>query len=264
MTGRSYPIVTMADIPEIKVVLINNPKVGSYGGGSEAANALAAPAIAGALQDATGKGPSAASDETRLRAGDVEDLSKQRKRAMLLDLKSNPVKTNGRHPSSARPRNGASEPDMQNLARLLSAYAPHDGSFELRIPGVHASRFSRVMTNCVHALRIPSLCIVAQGAKTVLVGQETFEYDASRMIVFSVALPVASQITQASASEPYLALKLDLDPRKVAELVLKVYPQGRASRSGEEAPFTSRRSTRISFTPPRDCWSVSHSPETLN
>ncbi len=51
----SYPIVTMADIPEIKVVLINNPKVGSYGGGSEAANALAAPAIAGALQDATGK-----------------------------------------------------------------------------------------------------------------------------------------------------------------------------------------------------------------
>ena len=31
---------------EIKVVLINNLKVGSYGGGSEAANALAAPAIA--------------------------------------------------------------------------------------------------------------------------------------------------------------------------------------------------------------------------
>ncbi len=50
-----YPIMTMADIPEIKVVLINNPKVGSYGGGSEAANALAAPAIAAALHDATGK-----------------------------------------------------------------------------------------------------------------------------------------------------------------------------------------------------------------
>jgi len=51
----SYPIATMADIPEIKVVLINNPKVGAYGGGSEAANALAAPAIAAALHDATGK-----------------------------------------------------------------------------------------------------------------------------------------------------------------------------------------------------------------
>ncbi len=51
----SYPIPTMSDIPEIKVVLINNPKVGTYGGGSEAANALAAPAIAAALHDATGR-----------------------------------------------------------------------------------------------------------------------------------------------------------------------------------------------------------------
>ena len=51
----SYPIPTMADIPEIKVVLFHNPKVGAYGGGSEAANALAAPAIAAALHDATGK-----------------------------------------------------------------------------------------------------------------------------------------------------------------------------------------------------------------
>jgi nicotinate dehydrogenase subunit B len=52
---NTYPILKMADIPEIKVVLLNNPKVGSYGGGSEAANALAAPAIAAALHDATGK-----------------------------------------------------------------------------------------------------------------------------------------------------------------------------------------------------------------
>lgn len=51
----SYPIPTMSDMPEVKVVLINNPGVGTYGGGSEAANALAAPAIAAALHDATGK-----------------------------------------------------------------------------------------------------------------------------------------------------------------------------------------------------------------
>jgi CO/xanthine dehydrogenase Mo-binding subunit len=45
----------MTDTPEIKVVLIHDLKVGAYGGGSEAANALAAPAIAAALHDATGK-----------------------------------------------------------------------------------------------------------------------------------------------------------------------------------------------------------------
>jgi len=52
---QTYPILKMADLPEIKVVLLNRPEVGSYGGGSEAANALAAPAIAAALLDATGK-----------------------------------------------------------------------------------------------------------------------------------------------------------------------------------------------------------------
>jgi CO/xanthine dehydrogenase Mo-binding subunit len=52
---RSYPILKMADIPEIKVVLLHRPEVGSYGGGSEAANALAAPVLAAALHDATGK-----------------------------------------------------------------------------------------------------------------------------------------------------------------------------------------------------------------
>ena len=36
-------------------MIINKPEVGAYGGGSEAANALAAPAIAAAFFDATGK-----------------------------------------------------------------------------------------------------------------------------------------------------------------------------------------------------------------
>ena len=54
---QTYPILKMADIPEIQVVLLHKPEVGAYGGGSEAANALAAPAIAAAVFDATGKQP---------------------------------------------------------------------------------------------------------------------------------------------------------------------------------------------------------------
>ena len=121
---------------------------------------------------------------------------------------------------------GPSEPGTAKLARLISAYAPHDATFALRIPGLHASRASRSNTVCAHILRLPSLCLIAQGAKTVIVGQEVYEYDPSRMLVFSVALPVAAQVTQASYSEPYLALRLDLDPHKIAELVLKVFPNG--------------------------------------
>jgi AraC-like DNA-binding protein len=115
---------------------------------------------------------------------------------------------------------------IARLAYLIAAYAPYDDSFELRVAGLHASRYSRINTECFHSLRLPSLCMVAQGMKTSIVGQEVYEYDASRMLVFSVALPVASQITKASHSEPYLGLRLDLDPHKIADLVLKVYPRG--------------------------------------
>ena len=98
---------------------------------------------------------------------------------------------------------GANEPDVLRLADLIRAYTPHDGSFDLRIPGVHASRVSRTNTGLVHALARPALCIVAQGAKSVLLGQEVYEYDVSRMLVFSVDLPVAGQVTRASHAEPY-------------------------------------------------------------
>lgn len=128
--------------------------------------------------------------------------------------------------STPRTNEAPDQPDTSKLAALIAAYAPHDGSFELRIPGLHASRMARVNTGCFHTLRVPSLCIAAQGAKSVIVGQDVYEYNASRMIVFSVALPIASQITEASHSEPYLALRIDLDPRKIADLVLRVYPNG--------------------------------------
>jgi CO/xanthine dehydrogenase Mo-binding subunit len=51
----SYPILTMAEMPEVKVVITSRPEVGEYGQGSESANALAASAIAAAFFDATGK-----------------------------------------------------------------------------------------------------------------------------------------------------------------------------------------------------------------
>ena len=127
--------------------------------------------------------------------------------------------------------------DTAKLARLISAYAPHDGSFELRISGLMVSRLSRVNKECVHALRVSSLCIVAQGAKSVNVADEVYEYNASQMIVFSVALPVMSQVTQATPSNPYLSLRLELDPHKIAELVLKVYPRGLPSVQDQSAVY---------------------------
>ena len=52
---RTYPILTMADVPEVNVVILDRPEVGRYGGGSEAANALVLSAVGAAFFDATGK-----------------------------------------------------------------------------------------------------------------------------------------------------------------------------------------------------------------
>ena len=72
---NSYPIPTMSDIPEIKVVLLHNPKVGSLRrrfGSGECARCASHRSRAPRLD---GESHSAASDETRLRAGAFEGLT---------------------------------------------------------------------------------------------------------------------------------------------------------------------------------------------
>ena len=117
-------------------------------------------------------------------------------------------------------------PDTRRLAGLIAAHAPYDGSFALRVPGVQVVRWSRPHPQLVQAVQRPALCIVAQGAKRVLLGQEVFAYDPERMIVFALTLPLAAQITQASPAAPFLAVRLDLDPPQIAALAGRVYPHG--------------------------------------
>lgn len=127
--------------------------------------------------------------------------------------------------ASQRPEEPRAE-SLARLAGLLGAHTPYDGSFPLRVPGVHAIRRSSVSRDMVRATVAPALCVVAQGAKVVVLGREVFAYDTSRMIAYSVELPVAAQIVRATQREPFLALKLDLHAYKIAELSLRVFPHG--------------------------------------
>ena len=138
-----------------------------------------------------------------------------------------------------------SAPNVVRLASLIKAYAPHDGTFELRIQGVHAIRRSRTYTELVHGVQQSAVCIVAQGEKSVMVGREVYEYNPSRIIVFSVDVPVASQVTRASLSEPFLCLKLDLDPQRVASLVLKVFPRGLPPVHESDGVYVGQADTNI-------------------
>jgi AraC-like DNA-binding protein len=115
---------------------------------------------------------------------------------------------------------------LRHLANLIARYAPRDGVFPLRLPGTYALRRERITSEPVHATLGPSLCIVAQGAKVMMLGSEVLEYDAARMLVFSVDLPVTGQVTRASRTNPFLGFRLDLVPARVAELAARVYPDG--------------------------------------
>jgi AraC-like DNA-binding protein len=116
--------------------------------------------------------------------------------------------------------------DIATLAKLIGALVPYDGTVELRLPGVRAARVSQTNLEPIHYVQRATLCIVAQGAKIVMIGGDTYGYEAGQMAVYSIDVPMAGRVTRASHAEPYLLLMLDLDAEKIANLAPKVFPHG--------------------------------------
>ncbi|HXH93836.1 MAG TPA: AraC family transcriptional regulator, partial [Thermoanaerobaculia bacterium] len=144
------------------------------------------------------------------------------------------------------------ESDVATLAMLIGALVPYDGTIELRVPGVRAARASHTNQEPMYYLQRSTLCIVAQGAKIVMIGGDTYGYKAGQMAVYSIDVPMAGRVTRASYSEPYLLLMIDLDAEKIAELAPKVFPHGlpqpRDSRSlyvGDAGPHIIDAATRL-------------------
>ncbi|WP_216326448.1 AraC family transcriptional regulator [Deinococcus aestuarii] len=124
------------------------------------------------------------------------------------------------------PLPGPGAGDLSRLAGLIRAFTPYDGEFPLRLPGVAVARSTRVHGHLQHSVQPSALCLVAQGNKSVQIGPDTYEYDPHRLMVYSVHLPVAFRVTRASAREPFLTFKLDLDPGRIAALSLRLFPHG--------------------------------------
>ena len=91
----------------------------------------------------------------------------------------------------------------------------------------------------------PALCVVAQGAKAVMLGPDVFEYDPARMLVFAVDLPVSGQVIRASATSPYLCFVLKLDPQRVAELAARVFPRGLPRASDDRGLYVGQATDAI-------------------
>lgn len=121
---------------------------------------------------------------------------------------------------------GGAPGELARLAELIQRHAPYEGECALRVPGVSVARTVTPHQALAHSVQRPALCIVAQGNKAVHIGAQRYTYDPQRMMVYAVHVPVAFQVTRASVQEPFLTFKLELDPERIAELSLKLYPQG--------------------------------------
>lgn len=78
----------------------------------------------------------------------------------------------------------------------------------------------------------PSVVLVVQGAKQLLIGETTYAYDAERFLINSLDLPANSQVLEASPDKPCLGLGLKLDLRIMAELIA----QGNLQPPRQRAP----------------------------
>ncbi|MTV38360.1 AraC family transcriptional regulator [Duganella radicis] len=64
----------------------------------------------------------------------------------------------------------------------------------------------------------PSIVCVAQGAKQLVIGEQSYRYDARRFMVAALNLPGSTQVLEAQPDRPCLGLVYKLDLRAIAEL----------------------------------------------
>lgn len=104
------------------------------------------------------------------------------------------------------------------LAALIERFTGDDGIHDTPIQGLRFVRRA-APSEPMCGLQEPSLCLIVQGAKQAMLGEEIYEYDASRYLVASVDLPITGRVTVASAETPYLCFVLRLSPADIATLV---------------------------------------------
>lgn len=91
----------------------------------------------------------------------------------------------------------------------------------------------------------PSLCVVVQGRKRAIVGNDSFYYDPFNYLLVSVSLPACGQILDATAERPYLCLRMDIDLREVGRLLLEMDAGARTSMPAQQALYVARMSPEL-------------------
>jgi AraC-like DNA-binding protein len=131
-----------------------------------------------------------------------------------------------------------SDIERQELANVILSTLPRDGRVEVQ-PGLTLFRVS-APTEPVYGVSESCFCVIAQGAKHVMLGEDRFRYDPNHYLISTVGLPTVSQIDVASPEEPYLGLRLVLDPAVVTSAMVESGMVARQNDSSVKAIAVSK------------------------
>ena len=104
---------------------------------------------------------------------------------------------------------------VERIGRVIS----FDGTIQ-PLTRLYLSRRS-VPLQRLHGVLEPSLCVIAQGSKEVLLGDSRYRYDPAHYLLASVELPTINRVLEASKERPYLSLRLELPPLSSARSWLR-------------------------------------------
>ncbi|MEJ8303267.1 AraC family transcriptional regulator [Saccharibacillus sacchari] len=131
--------------------------------------------------------------------------------------------------STSFPDTGQKE-KLRQLAASIARFSTSDGTHPTDFPPLSLIRSAEDAVP-VYTVYEPSICLVAQGSKRVLLGDETYRYGPSQYFAVSVELPISGEVTEASNELPYLAVRLRIDPQQVLELIRESGPTPRGATS---------------------------------
>ncbi|HTO32189.1 MAG TPA: AraC family transcriptional regulator [Pararhizobium sp.] len=106
----------------------------------------------------------------------------------------------------------------QELIGLIARYATEDGDHPTAIPGLSVHRRSAIGMKACSAYK-PSLALIAQGAKQVVLGNDVLRYGGTDYLLTSIDLPVTTQIVEASDNKPYLSMTFQIDTNRIAGML---------------------------------------------
>lgn len=115
------------------------------------------------------------------------------------------------------------EAQRQELAELIQRHAGEPYGPPSAVDALYLSSYQENVRS-VPGLALPALCVLAQGNKSLFLGDEQYSYDPLHYMVVSVTMPISGVKLDASPQNPALGLRLDLDAAEISQLIAESGP----------------------------------------